>query len=66
MHPTTAFANEMLRDQFPVHKLTNDIELILTNVPNIANTTLKNYLITLLLSHNTFIAALIRFNIQYH
>jgi hypothetical protein len=42
MHPTTAFANEMLRKKFPMHKLKNDIELILKkNVPNIVNKTLK-------------------------
>jgi hypothetical protein len=41
MHPTTAFTNEMLTDQLPMHKLTIDIELILTNVPNIVNKILK-------------------------
>jgi hypothetical protein len=39
MPPYTASENEMLVDQLPVIKLTNFIQLILTNVPNIANTT---------------------------
>jgi len=44
--PVTAFRSEMPTDQYPLHKSTNDTELITpTNIPNIVNVTINNLLL---------------------
>jgi hypothetical protein len=40
--PPIIASNETLVDQLPVLKPTNNVQLILTNIPNIVNATLIN------------------------